>query len=117
MLSLGNRRLFICCQRTDMRKGFAGLTGLVQSQLQQDPQSGDAFIFIGKRGNLLKVLVWERDGFWCCAKRLARGYFSFPEVQTLDGRTTAIELQLSDWHLLLAGIVVQDKRQLPRFKK
>lgn len=114
MLQMSNRRIFICAQRTDMRKGFGGLTGIVLSQLQQDPRSGDAFVFIGKRGNMLKVLVWEKDGFWCCAKQLARGYFSFPEVQRTDDRISAIELQVSDWQLLLSGIIVGSKRQLPR---
>ncbi len=63
MSDLRNRRIFICTQRSDMRKGFGGLTSVILSQLHQDPQSGDAFVFVGKRGKLLKVLVWERDGF------------------------------------------------------
>jgi transposase len=114
MLSFGNRRIFLCADRVDMRKGFSGLTGLVLSGLHQDPRGGDAFIFVGRSGKMLKVLVWDRDGFWCCAKKLARGTFVTPVVRGVSGNLTAVELQLSDWQLLLEGIVVQQKRQVPR---
>ena len=116
MLSLHNRRIFLCCSRVDMRKGFAGLSGLVISDFGADPNSGDAFVFIGKRGNMLKVLVWDDDGFWCCAKRLVKGTFRVPSLEGAQGSACAVALSMSAWELLLAGIIVRDRQQLPRWK-
>ncbi len=117
MLALHQRRIFLCCDRVDMRKSFNGLTGIVSDAFGADPCSGDAFVFIGKRGNHLKVLVWDRDGFWCCAKRLAKGTFRVPRLSGGNGTLCAITIEVADWELLLAGIIVNGKKQLPRFTK
>ena len=114
MLSLHNRQVFLCCSRVDLRKSFNGLSGIVLSSFGCDPRSGDAFVFVSKRGNLLKVLVWDRDGFWCCAKRLPKGTFRVPALGAADGSLCAITISVSDWELLLAGIIVKDKSQAAR---
>jgi len=116
MLELSNRRIFVCCQSVDMRKSFNGLSGIVMSDYGVDPRSGDAFVFIGKRKNLLKVLVWDRDGFWCCAKRLSRGYYKVPNIETHTGNHCAVTMSVAEWNLLLDGIVMRDYKQLPRLR-
>lgn len=115
MLALHGRRVFLCCMPVDMRKSFDGLSALVITGLGCDPRSGDAFVFVGKRGNLLKMLIWDRDGFWCCAKRLARGRFRLPRLSGADGSLCAVGLSPSDWELLLEGVVVERSRRLPRW--
>ena len=56
-----------------MRRGFVGLSGMVQTALEQNPFSGQVFVFRGKRGDLIKVLWWDGDGLCLFAKRLERG--------------------------------------------
>jgi transposase len=51
MFSLHSARYFMYSQPTDMRKSFDGLSGLVVSQLEQNPMSGDVFIFVNKPRN------------------------------------------------------------------
>jgi transposase len=68
-------RVFIACGVTDMRKGFGGLAALVQTVLAQDPYSGAIFCFRGRRGDLLKALVWDGQGLILIAKRLEKGRF------------------------------------------
>jgi hypothetical protein len=46
-----------------MRKGFDSLCGIVASQLEMDALSGSVFIFINKKRNQVKLLLWEGDGF------------------------------------------------------
>ncbi|NRA91044.1 MAG: IS66 family insertion sequence element accessory protein TnpB [Simkaniaceae bacterium] len=46
-----------------MRYGIYSLAGLVRNELQQDPLSGDVFVFLGKRINQIRLLQWDRDGF------------------------------------------------------
>jgi hypothetical protein len=56
-----------------MRKSFDGLQGLVVNELEMDSLSGDIFIFINKRRDRVKILVWDRNGFWLFYKRLEQG--------------------------------------------
>ena len=61
-----------------MRKSFDGLSGLVSTQMKSDPLSGDVYLFINRRRDRLKMLVWERGGFWLFYKRLESGRFQLP---------------------------------------
>lgn len=63
-------RIFLCTRPTDLRKGFDGLHGLVLEVLRQDPLSGDLFVFLNKRRDRLKLLVWEGDGWLVLYKTL-----------------------------------------------
>ena len=55
-------RAFLCTRPTDMRKGFDGLSGLVQGCFGQDLLSGHLFLFVNRRGDRLKILYFDRDG-------------------------------------------------------
>jgi len=82
-----------------MRKGFDGLSVLAQEALKLDPFSGSFFIFRGKRGDLVKVLYWDGQGFCLFAKRLEKGRFVWP--LTKEGSVTLTPAQMS---MLLEGI-------------
>ena len=70
-------RIWLACGFTDMRRGFDGLAALVQSQLEQDPFSGQLFVFRGRKGDRVKLLWWDGDGLCLLAKRLENGRFIF----------------------------------------
>ncbi len=77
MLSLSHcQRIFLARAPADMRKGFDGLSALVRERLGKDPLSGDAFVFVGRRRSMLKILLWDVSGFWLATKRLERGTFA-----------------------------------------
>ena len=86
-------RVYLACGATDMRKGFDGLAAQVQTVLSQDPYSGAVFCFRGRRGDLLKILVWDGQGLVLVAKRLEKGRFVWPV--TKDGSVTLAPAQLS----------------------
>jgi transposase len=92
-------RVYLAMGPTDMRKGFDCLAALAQGALEQDPFSGHLFVFRGRRGDLLKVLYWDGQGFCLCAKRLERGRFIGPV--TTDG---VVRLTLAQLSMLLEGI-------------
>lgn len=92
-------RVYLAMGPTDMRKGFDGLSVLAQDRLKQDPFSGHLFVFRGKRGDLVKILYWDGQGFCLFAKRLDKGRFVWPI--TKDGSVTLTPAQLS---MLLEGI-------------
>jgi transposase len=100
MISLpANTRIWIVAGVTDMRRGFTGLSAMVQTALAENPFSGHVFVFRGRRGDLIKVLWFDGDGLCLLAKRLDRGRFIWPKV---DGGTVSLtRAQLS---MLCEGI-------------
>ena len=63
MISLpAGTRIWIAAGVTDLRRGFTGLSAVVQVALEADPFSGHVFVFRGRRGDLIKVLWWDGDG-------------------------------------------------------
>ena len=91
--------VWLAAGATDMRKGFDGLTALVQLQLAEDPFSGQLFVFRGRAGDRVKILGWSGDGMCLFAKRLERGRFVWP--QATHGCVSLSAAQLS---MLLEGI-------------
>ena len=48
-------RIWIAAGVTNLRRGFTGLSGMVQTALQKNPFSGHVFVFRGRRGDLIKM--------------------------------------------------------------
>jgi transposase len=92
-------RIWIAAGVTDLRRGFTGLSGMVQTVLQENPFSGHVFLFRGRRGDLVKMLWFDGDGLCLFAKRLERGRFIWP--QATSGTVSLTPAQLS---MLLEGI-------------
>ncbi|MFN5283366.1 MAG: IS66 family insertion sequence element accessory protein TnpB [Planctomyces sp.] len=55
--------IFLCTTATDMRQSLDGLTGLIRSQFNREPNDGSLFLFINRRRNRIKILYWEVGGF------------------------------------------------------
>ncbi len=77
-----NTRVWIVAGHTDMRKGFDGLAALVQTALSENPFSGHAFVFPGRRGDIIKVLWFDGQGLLLLSKRLERGRFVWPQASS-----------------------------------
>jgi len=73
--------IWLAAGTTDMRKGFTGLSALVQNALASNPFCGHVFVFRGRRDDLLKLLWWDGTGLCLMAKRLERGRFIWPQAQ------------------------------------
>ncbi len=93
-------QVYLAAGATDMRRSVDGLRALVLKHGLGDPYSGHLFVFRNRRGDRLKILVWDRSGFWVLYKRLEKGTFAWPEV---DGPGT-LSIHASDLTLLLSGV-------------
>lgn len=93
-------RVFVYGKPVDMRKSFDGLYEMVGRVLSEDPMSGDLFLFMNRRRNYIKGLLWDRTGFLLVAKRLEKGQFRM--------RNSADKVAVENRHLrrLLDGIAV-----------
>ncbi len=104
VVSLASRaRIYLATQPTDMRKSFDGLCAIVQQHFDRDPFQGDVFVFLNRRRDRVKILVWDRNGFWIARKRLERGTFERWCPRT-DGEDTHLEIARAQLTMLLEGI-------------
>jgi len=107
---LGAVRIFLCLVPVDMRRSFDGLARAAEEVVRQDPLSGHLFVFRGRRGDRLKILYWDGDGYALWYKRLELGVFRFADEGARSKEITAAELSL-----ILEGIDVRSVRRQKRF--
>lgn len=96
-----------------MRKGFDSLSGIVSSHMQLNVLSGSVFIFLNKKHNQLKLLLWEGDGFALYHKRLEEGTYELPAGDDKNERLSMSNQQLQ---LILQGISLKSVRRRKRYQ-
>jgi transposase len=89
-----------------MRKGFEGLSALVRLGMNNDPLSGDLFLFVNRYRTRAKVLLWDGTGLCVYAKRLERGRFA---ALWRDELGAAMALTLTELQLFLEGSALVGK--------
>jgi transposase len=107
-------RIWLAAEATDMRCGFDRLAERVKAVIGQDPLAGHWFVFRSKRGDRLKILVWDRDGFVLWYKRLEAGVFKLPRIAPGVG---SVELRASELAMALDGIDVSKLKRVPRYER
>ena len=90
------------------------MTYLIRAVIGEDPQSGHLFVFRSRRGDRLKILVWDRDGFVLWYKRLELGVFKLPRVEQ---GTRSVELRASELAMILDGIDVSKLKRVRRYER
>ena len=101
-------RVFAYPAAVDLRKGYDGLYGLVQSGLKHDPMSGDLYLFVNESRKMCKVLLWDGTGLCIFQKRLERGCFA--KLWRDDGQV--VRLTQSELALFIEGCTLLDRRSL-----
>lgn len=113
MLSLPpSVRIYLCRLPADMRRSFDGLAAMAQNVVGQDPLSGHLFVFRNRRGDRVKILYWDRDGYAIWAKRLEEGTFRFPE--STEGTIVVTPTQLA---MVLGGVELEATRRRKRYSR
>lgn len=94
-------RVYLACGHVDMRKGIGGLSAIAQDVLRQRPASGAVFAFRGRRGDRIKLLFWDGQGFCLYYKVLSKGHFPWPSASDGSVRLTSAQLSMlwegMDW--------------------
>jgi transposase len=109
-----NVRIWLSSEATDMRCGFDRLAERVRAVIGQDPLSGHWFIFRSRRGERLKILAWDRDGYALWYKRLETGVFKLPR---LEAGARSVELRASELAMVLDGIDVSRLKRVERYDR
>ena len=95
-----------------MRRGFDGLGAMVTA-LSHDVYSGHLYVFVSRRGDRIKILSWDRGGFVLWYKRLERGRFKLPP---LESGQHSVRLDAGQLGLLIDGIDFSQVRRPPRWE-
>jgi len=106
MIDFGNRRVYLCCGYTDIRKSINGLMVLVQTSFDMDPFDDALFVFCNRKRDRIKILEWDGDGFWLYFKRLERGHFRWPAN---DDSEQTMSLTTDELSCLINGARLEKK--------
>jgi transposase len=94
-------RVYLAAEPVDLRRGHDGLVAIVRGTWRLNPFDGHLFVFLGRRLDRVKILVWDRNGFVLYYKRLSQGRFRMPRVPADAQR---VELDATTLAMLLDGI-------------
>ena len=101
-------RIYLAVDKVDMRCGHDGLSAIVRNQWRLDIFQGHLFVFVGRKGDRVKILFWERGGFVLYYQRLERGGFRLPRV---SAAARTVEMDATELGMLLDGIDVSRVRR------
>jgi hypothetical protein len=93
---------------------------MAREYLGQDPLSGHLFLFLNRRRDRIKILLWERDGWVIWYKRLEAGTFQQLDPSAAGGRTSGeagIELTTTELALLLTGVDLASAKRRKRYAR
>ena len=103
--------MLVATARVDGRKGIDGLAAIVRSQFAEDPLSGAMYVFFTRRGDRVRVLYFDRDGYVLVTKRLEKGVYRVP-WENADGR---VAIEAAELLLVLEGIELKGARRRARW--
>ena len=93
------RAVYVHREAVDFRKSINGLAALVEGSLEMNPFDPALYVFGNRRRDRIKILGWDRNGFWLLIKRLEAERFVWPRSDE-----SVIELTVEQLHWLLDGI-------------
>lgn len=101
-----------------MRRGFDGLSAMVEQALKQDPFSGHLFVFFNRRRDRTKILFWDRDGYALWYKRLEKGTFEIlrPTISP-DESLPSVQVTYQELAMLLDGVDLSTVRRRARYAR
>ena len=108
----GRTAIYLYTRPADMRKGFVGLRGLIESASDLNVTDGGLFVFVNRRRDRMKVLHFDGDGLICWYKQLEAGRFQLPASKPGADHAGIDATQL---RLILDGIDLSSARRRKRF--
>jgi len=95
----GRTKVYAATSSVDLRKSFDSLFAYVRDVLKKDPLSGHVFVFINRKRDRLKALLWDGSGLIVIAKRLEERKFTKLNVLMGD----EISMTSAEFALLFEG--------------
>lgn len=95
-------RIYLFTEPADFRKGIDGLVQLCRERIEKaDPFSGSLFLFVNRRRQAIKGLVYDGQGFWLVMKRLSKSRFRHWPTRSAEHDPSHVEYLARELHVLL----------------
>lgn len=107
--------IHLCCQPVDMRKNFDGLCAIVVNSFRKDPIRDGVFVFVNRSRDRMKLLVWDRHGYWLHYLRLEAGRFQMPPAETAVASHEAASVTAEQLLMIIEGIDLGSVRRRKRY--
>ena len=101
-------KVYVHRDAVDFRKSINGLAAIVEQSMKLDPFARAVYVFSNQRRDRIKMLLWDRNGFWLLMKRLEQDRFVWPRKEEV------LMLGTEQLHWLLEGIDIEAMRAHPR---
>lgn len=108
-------RIYVAAEAVDLRRGFDGLAAATRELIRENPLNGHLFVFLNRRQNRVKLLVWDRTGYLLLYKRLERGTFHLPTAPAPGRRH--IEIDSGELGLMLEGVDLAKATRRERWRR
>ena len=99
--------VYLACGVTDLRNNIDGLALIVEREFNLDLFSPSMFVFCNRSRDKIKILFWDKNGFWLYYRRLEEGRFKWPDKKNNGQKLAVTEQQLS-W--ILDGLTLDESR-------
>ena len=110
--------VFVAKGKTDMRKSFCGLVGIVEKEFGKQVEDGDLFLFFNRKRDRLKLLLFTGDALVILYKKLERGSFETLRAEINSQPDLAyLTLSAEELHLLIEGIELSSIKRRNWWKK
>ena len=67
-------KIYIRPGATDLRKGVGGLLAVIENEMKLDALTDSVFLFCNKSHKLLKLIFWDKTGFWLARSKETHGH-------------------------------------------
>lgn len=108
-------RVYVSLDFCDMRKGYEGLSSLVENSLKEDLRGGTLFVFTNRKRTRLKMIYFDGTGLWLLSKRLEQGTFSWP--QSTDENCSKMLLRPEALAMLTDGVDLKGAKLRPWYER
>lgn len=89
-----HQKFFLGIELLDFGKGIDAIAAVCKQKLETDPMSGILFVFTNRKRTVVKILVYDGQGFWLCIKRFSRGRLAWWPESPVSSQLTASQLQI-----------------------
>ncbi|WP_250492643.1 IS66 family insertion sequence element accessory protein TnpB [Caballeronia sp. GAWG1-1] len=100
-------KVYVHRDAVDFRKSINGLAAIVEQSMKLDPFARAVYVFSNQRRDRIKMLLWDRNGFWLLVERLVQDRFVWPRMEAV------LMLRTEQLHWRLEGIDIEAMRAHP----
>lgn len=94
-------RILIAKEPLDFRRGIDGTAATCRRVLEESPMTGTLFVFRNRAGTMIRLLLYDGQGFWIATKRMSKGRFRF--WKGFASEDASIRVAAHQLHVLFVG--------------